>query len=592
MYRPIFARRYPALARFRSTPTYSWNSQGSKKRFRRRKPEKNKYLPLPSPPETYYSRKGHVHVSQNLKSSLREYLDAPWEAYPKARAMRRKWIVHAGPTNSGKTYNALQRLKTAKSGLFGGPLRLLAREVSDRFRAQGTRCNLITGEEISYDIDEHGSVAPLSSSTMEMVSLSTVADVAVLDEIQMIADPDRGFAWTQALLGLQAKEIHLCGETRTVPFLKSLAALVGDEIEVNYYERLSPLEMDKSPLLSLDNLRPGDCLVAFSRRSIFDWKARVEKETKFRCAIIYGALPPEVRASQAAHFNDPKSGYDILIASDAIGMGLNLSIDRVIFTTAEKYNGESLDLIDPPHARQIGGRAGRFKLGAPKAIPGLVTTFHAKHYDYIKQCMQTEPEPITRAGIMPGDQLFADLISAFDATVPPSVVFDTIAKSPDSSASDMFYLCGISGMVDAASCITGPSDVLTIEELVTCCQAPVPVGRDTRLVKLMDNFVRVVQKGEPVTPISMKDLVISKIVDKTADSSELLKDLEVLHMGLNSYLWISYRLPEIFTCREEARHLAGLCQAEMERLLETKRMSKSAKPKAKKKTADKSAVIS
>ena len=150
-------------------------------------------------------------------------------------------------------------------------------------------------------------------------------DVAVIDEIQMINHEERGWAWTQAFLGLQAKEVHLCGEARTVPLIRELCALTGDEVHVHEYERLSPLKVaDRSLKGELDQLEKGDCVVCFSVMNIHAMRKAIEKRTGKKCAIVYGSLPPETRAQQARLFNDPDNDYDFLVASDAIGMGLNL----------------------------------------------------------------------------------------------------------------------------------------------------------------------------------------------------------------------------------------------------------------------------
>lgn len=118
-------------------------------------------------------------------------------AISKLFVINRKIHLHVGPTNSGKTYSALKRLTEAKSGIYCGPLRLLAHEIFERMNNNGIACNLVTGEEkriISED-------ATLTSSTVEMVELNRDLEVAVVDEIQMIGDRNRGWAWTQALLG-------------------------------------------------------------------------------------------------------------------------------------------------------------------------------------------------------------------------------------------------------------------------------------------------------------------------------------------------------------------------------------------------------
>ena len=280
-------------------------------------------------------------VSSQLTAIL-EKLDLryPEEWYPKARAMRRKLILHVGPTNSGKTYNALTALAKARRGAFAGPLRLLATEVFNRFNAGNIGglspnkpriCNLVTGEE-RRTLDP---LAGLDSCTVEMIDLSKIYDVVVIDEIQMIGNQERGFAWTHALLGLCADEIHLCGEPSVVELIKRIGAACGDEVIVNEYERLSPLKVaDRSLDADLTKVQPGDCVVTFSRTNIFALKKEIETLCGLKVAVAYGGLPPEVREEQAKGFNagDEKSGYQVMVASDAIGMGLNLWVAGAIQT--------------------------------------------------------------------------------------------------------------------------------------------------------------------------------------------------------------------------------------------------------------------
>lgn len=289
--------------------------------------------------------KDHPHLFtdkvNSIFTALLESTDYshPAEWYPKTLALRRKVIMHVGPTNSGKTYNALRALAGARLGVYAGPLRLLAVEVFDRFNngtilpldadpnaAPGTHkrvCNLVTGEEIRM-VDED---AGLTSCTVEMLSSLTRYDVAVIDEIQMLTDPERGGAWTSAVLGACAAELHLCGEASVVPLVQEMLKDTGDEVIVNHYERLTPLVPALSSLHgNLKAIQKGDCVVAFSRNRIFSLKKAIEEKTGMRCALAYGRLPPEVRSEQAELFNNPDSGYDVLVGSDAIGMGLNLCV--------------------------------------------------------------------------------------------------------------------------------------------------------------------------------------------------------------------------------------------------------------------------
>ena len=249
----------------------------------------------------------------------------PAEWYPATRQVQRTIHLHVGPTNSGKTYHALQRLEQAKSGVYAGPLRLLAHEVYTRLNAKGKPCSLVTGDERQFP--DGPEIPLLNSCTVEMMPINRDFDVAVIDEIQMIGNKERGWAWTSAFLGVKAKEVHLCGEERVIPLIRELTASMGERLEIHRYQRLSPLRaMTTSLRGDLRQLRKGDCVVSFSRVGIHALRREIENITGKRVAVVYGNLPPETRAEQARLFNDPNNDYDILVASDAIGMGLNLYV--------------------------------------------------------------------------------------------------------------------------------------------------------------------------------------------------------------------------------------------------------------------------
>lgn len=326
-------------------------------------------------------------------------LRIPHEWYPQTRLMKRKIIYHGGPTNSGKTYHALQRLKNADvekgGGLFAGPLRLLALEVYERLNREGVYCNLLTGQE-RREVPGATHVA----STLEMVNLKNTYDVVVIDEIQMIADKTRGFAWTRALLGLQANEIHLCGGLEAKEVVESLVKGCGDEFVLEEYKRMSTLRiMDESLQGDYAKVQPGDCVVAFSKSDLFSIKRQIEQLTAYRCAIIYGALPPETRSTQARLFNEEDSGYDILVASDAIGMGLNLNIRRIIIHSVIKKGGLLAPYwVDHSMVKQIGGRAGR---RSSQYKVGEVTTWQEKDLAYLKACFDLEIPQAKAVGLFP-----------------------------------------------------------------------------------------------------------------------------------------------------------------------------------------------
>ena len=144
----------------------------------------------------------------------------------------------------------------------------------------------------------------------------------------MLKDPSRGWAWTRALLGVAAEEVHVCGEAAAIDVVKEILMSASEEIEMRRYKRLTELIIEDASLGSLDKIRPGDCLVCFNKQDIF-WSMRQIEAMGIECAVIYGSLPPGTKLSQAKKFNDPDHPCKVLVATDAIGMGLNLNILRV-----------------------------------------------------------------------------------------------------------------------------------------------------------------------------------------------------------------------------------------------------------------------
>lgn len=199
----------------------------------------------------------HSRPPVSRRSMLKRSMDLrlPEEAYPAARAMRRTIHAHLGPTNSGKTHSALEALRAARSGVYCGPLRLLAWEIHDRLSSGGVPCELRTGQEVHEP--EGGSEH--TSCTIEMVSLQRLVDVGVVDEIQMLSHPERGWAWSRALFGLPAESLHVCGSADSLPLIEGLVEACGDALVVHTYKRLTPLQVASRSLGGdLSRVRPSD----------------------------------------------------------------------------------------------------------------------------------------------------------------------------------------------------------------------------------------------------------------------------------------------------------------------------------------------
>ncbi|WP_448206164.1 helicase-related protein [Azospirillum sp. sgz302134] len=289
--------------------------------------------------------RGRAYVDRHFDFARFERL------FPVARGLGRRLVLVVGPTNSGKTHHAIEALKGAYDGVYLAPLRLLALEVMERLNAEGTPTSLLTGEEA---IPKPG--ARHTASTIEMMDPDRPVEVAVIDEIQMLADPDRGWAWTAALMGAPAETVYILGAPEARPMVERAAEHLGERLEVVELERKVPLTMlDRR--LNWEEVEPGDALIAFSRREVHSVRDTL-KAKGLSVAAVYGALAPEVRRREAARFLSGEA--DVVVATDAIGMGLNLPCRRVLFTALEKFDGSSVRPLTATEVKQIAGRAGRF----------------------------------------------------------------------------------------------------------------------------------------------------------------------------------------------------------------------------------------
>ena len=308
------------------------------------------------------------------------------ESFTLAHSLKRHFIAVLGPTNSGKTHLAMQHLQRAETGVYLAPLRLLALENYNRLHSAGLAVSLVTGEQRKL----HPAATHIAS-TVEMLDPRRHVQVAVIDEIQLLDDPDRGAAWTAAVCGVPADTVYLLGAPEAQAAIESLVGRVGGTLEVRTLERMSPLYMEKQPLGSLKHLQPGDMLIAFSRRDVLYYRDLVVKQG-LSVSTIYGNLSPEVRQAQAERFLQGET--QVVVATDAVGMGLNTPARRVIFTTAIKFDGDAECEISAALAKQIAGRAGRFGEHDAGLVAGLDPLTHRT----IAALLRQKPEPLPSSG--------------------------------------------------------------------------------------------------------------------------------------------------------------------------------------------------
>lgn len=319
--------------------------------------------------------------NEQLKKQIIQMVPAnPEQEFPESLAMERKFILHIGPTNSGKTYQALERLKNAQCGVYLGPLRLLALEVYEKMMDYGTPCTMLTGQEC---IEEKNS--RITASTVEMLDIDKLYDIAVIDEAQMVADDDRGHSWTRAILGVKAKEIHVCMSPAAENVVIHLINLCNDRYEIRHYERKTPLVIEDIPFDFPKNIKAGDAYIVFSKKSVLNIAGRLE-ENGVKSSVIYGSLPPEIRRRQMELFNTGQT--KVVVSTDAIGMGLNLPVKRIVFLEMEKFDGISKRPLELPEIKQIAGRAGRYGLHEN----GLVTAMGKKNLNYLQRMWNNDED--------------------------------------------------------------------------------------------------------------------------------------------------------------------------------------------------------
>ena len=334
----------------------------------------------------------NIYIRNKAKDDIKDIiLDNPVNEYEEARAMKRHFILHVGETNTGKTYASIERLMEAESGVYLAPLRLLALEIQDKLNSQNIACSLLTGEE--EDILNY---AYHVSSTIEKLQLGTPYDICVIDEAQMIADKQRGWAWTRAILGVLAPEIHICMAPEALDIVIKLIKDCNDTYEVIEHKRDTELVFEDEPFNLNKDVKKGDALVVFGKKKALAVSAQL-LNNNIKTSIIYGSLPYSTRKKQFERFLDGET--EVIVCTDAIGMGVNLPIKRIVFLETRKYDGVSLRKLHVSEIKQIAGRAGRkgiYDKGYVTAMTdrSLIKDALAAQSNKIKKCYIGVPDSL------------------------------------------------------------------------------------------------------------------------------------------------------------------------------------------------------
>jgi ATP-dependent RNA helicase SUPV3L1/SUV3 len=366
-----------------------------------------------------------------------------------------------GPTNTGKTHLAIERMCAHSSGLMGFPLRLLAREVYDRVcRIKGAdQVALLTGEERILPPNARYvlSTAEAMPTRGGVGSLKDFAFVA-LDEIQLAADPERGHIFTDRMLHARGREeTMLLGSASMAPLVRKLLP----KVEIISRPRFSTLSYAGSRKLS--RLPRRSAIVAFSVEEVYR-VAEMLRRMRGGCAVVMGALSPATRNAQVAMFEAGEVDY--LVATDAIGMGLNLNVDHVAFASLRKFDGQRTRRLTVGEMAQIAGRAGRHQkdgtfgdVGSPEAPPAFtaeeVERIEAHRFDPVEHIFWREAE------------LSMDSVAALMSALERRPAHEGLRAAPE--AIDLALLKYLADLPDVAERAHGKAQV---QRLWAACSVP------------------------------------------------------------------------------------------------------------------------
>ena len=473
------------------------------------------------------------------------------DSFELARRLQRSVTLYVGPPNSGKTHAAFEQLSQAHDGCYLAPLRLLALEGRDRLVARGVPTSLLTGEENDPAPD-----ARVVSSTIEMVNTSKAIDVAVIDEAQMLFDDSRGWAWTQAIVGVPANEVIIICSAYAVPAIQNLLQLCGETCKVKEFLRKQHVELLPAPV-PIHSLRKGDAVVAFSRREVLMLRDQVAANGH-PVSLIYGALPPEVRRREAERFAHGHA--HILIATDAIGMGLNLPIRRVLFSTMKKFDGVGDRTLNESEVHQIAGRAGRYGMHE-EGFVGVLREAEPTAARTLKDLLPRPPRAPRdfKASVAPNWWHVDTIATRLGMTKLRAVldVFVDQLKLDDSH----FAVAELDQMLELADQLDRSAGGLPLKQRFVYAQAPVDTRTESQVQHFLEWTWNHATGGRAGTPWFLDEV----------DEHSRLDNMERALRACTLWLWLDLRFPGVFGHMEAVLDLRERLNEGIERQLKGKK---------------------
>jgi ATP-dependent RNA helicase SUPV3L1/SUV3 len=468
--------------------------------------------------------------------------------FPMAREMRRKLTLHIGPTNSGKTYTAMQKLVDADTGYYLAPLRLLALEGYENLKAHDIDASLITGEEQLINED-----ATHISSTIEMLNFEVDVDVCVIDEVQMLDDRDRGWAWANAIIGAPAKEVIMTGSTNSKGVIIALAEYLEEELEIVEFERKNPLTLQELPT-DIKDVTQGTAIIAFSRKEVLRLKQQFSRD--FSVSVVYGNLSPEVRREEARRFRSGET--QILIATDAIAMGMNLPIKTILFSKAQKFDGVSQRNLFPSEIHQISGRAGRYGLHEEGIVGALTLDVLRIVKKGFYQKAKTIAIPFRVMANLEHIKLVGNILEENSL----NEILNFFVKNMEFNGP--FIASSLDDMLEASKIIDNYDLDIATKYHLAC--APLTL-KSPYIISAYESYMLALEKQMPVA------YAPPKLNAKFAHTSDELLHAEDMVKEISLYLWLSYRFDEYFIDESKARSYRGILNKYIELSLQQTKLA-------------------
>ena len=357
-----------------------------------------------------------------------------------------------GPTNTGKTHLAIERMLGHESGMIGLPLRLLAREVYDKIAARigADSVALITGEE---------KIKPERARfwvcTVEAMPRDVDVDFLAIDEVQLAGDPERGHVFTDRLLHARGRSETLLLGAQTMR--EAIADLVPG---ANFISRPRLSKLTYAGQKKITRLPQRSAVVAFSAAEVYSIAELIRRQ-RGGAAVVLGALSPRTRNAQVALYQS--GDVDFLVATDAIGMGLNLDVDHVAFSAARKFDGQNHRNLTPSELSQIAGRAGRHMNDGTFGVTGAAEPFDA---DTVER-LETHNFESVRVLQWRNRNLDFSSLEALKSSLREAPSIKHLARAR--AADDVIALETVSGDKEVARAALAPAAVARLWEV---CQIP------------------------------------------------------------------------------------------------------------------------